>query len=63
MFKLMDKKIIAILSKLFLLNWPYGFKDKKRLMISIAACMHVFFSFYSFGEDTPPLCGPCPEKT
>ena len=24
MFKLMDKKIIAILRKLFLLNWPYG---------------------------------------
>ena len=24
MFKLMDKKIIAILSKLFLLNWPYA---------------------------------------
>ena len=23
MFKLMDKKIIAILRKLFLLNWPY----------------------------------------
>ena len=23
MFKLMDKKIIAILSKLFLVNWPY----------------------------------------
>ena len=25
MFKLMDKKIIAVLRKLFLLNWPYGF--------------------------------------
>ena len=25
MFKLMDKKIIAILRMLFLLNWPYGF--------------------------------------
>ena len=25
MFKLMDKKIIAILRKLFLLNWPYEF--------------------------------------
>ena len=24
MYKLMDKKIIAILSRLFLLNWPYG---------------------------------------
>ena len=24
MFKLMDKKIIAILGKLFFLNWPYG---------------------------------------
>ena len=24
MFKLMDKKIITILHKLFLLNWPYG---------------------------------------
>ena len=24
MFELMDKKIIAILRKLFLLNWPYG---------------------------------------
>ena len=24
MFKLMDKKIIAILCKLFFLNWPYG---------------------------------------
>ena len=23
MFKLMDKKIIAIVRKLFLLNWPY----------------------------------------
>ena len=25
MFKLMDKKIIIILRKLFLLNWPYDF--------------------------------------
>ena len=25
MFKLMEKKIIAILRKLFLLNWPYDF--------------------------------------
>ena len=24
MFKLVDKKIITILRKLFLLNWPYG---------------------------------------
>ena len=24
MFKLMDKKIIAILRKLFFFNWPYG---------------------------------------
>ena len=24
MFKLMDKKIIALLRKLFFLNWPYG---------------------------------------
>ena len=24
MFKLMDKKRIAILHKLFMLNWPYG---------------------------------------
>ena len=24
MFKLMDKKIIAMLRKLFLLNWPYA---------------------------------------
>ena len=27
MFKLMDKKIIAILRKLFLLNWPYDLYD------------------------------------
>ena len=27
MFQLMDKKIIAILRKLFLLNWPYGDKE------------------------------------
>ena len=26
MFKLIDKKIIAILRKLFLLNWPYEWK-------------------------------------
>ena len=27
MFKLMDKKIFAILRKYFLLNWPYVFKE------------------------------------
>ena len=26
MFKLMDKNIMAILHKLFLLNWPYDFE-------------------------------------
>ena len=26
MFILMDKKIITILRKLFLLNWPHGYK-------------------------------------
>ena len=28
LFKLMDKKIIATLRKLFLLNWPYKFVPK-----------------------------------
>ena len=29
MFKLMGKKIITILRKLFLLNWPYDISDDK----------------------------------
>ena len=28
MIRLMDKKIIAILCKLFLLNWPYGYEHR-----------------------------------
>ena len=31
MFKLMDKKIITILRKLFLLNWLYAYADKHLL--------------------------------
>ena len=33
MFKLMDKKRIAILRKLFLLNWPYGFSVPENCFI------------------------------
>ena len=32
MFKLMDKKIIAILRKLFLLNWAYDYKHRYNLV-------------------------------
>ena len=35
MFKLIDKKIIAILGKLILLHWPYG--------KSLAACTILIF--------------------
>ena len=36
MFKLMDKKIIAISCKLLLLNWPYDF-DTVRMVDNMAA--------------------------
>ena len=35
MFKLMDKKIITILRKLFLFNWPYGNQSTLQLIYSI----------------------------
>ena len=35
MFKLMDKKRIAILRKLFLLNWPYDISGTGKTMVSV----------------------------
>ena len=33
MFKLMDKKIIAILRRIFLLNWPYAGEIEKGVFV------------------------------
>ena len=36
MFKLIDKKIIALLRKLFLLNWPFGISAKLFSILTIS---------------------------
>ena len=45
MFKLMDKKIVAILSKLFLLNWPYDLFNfyGKNNVLTILKCLIICF--------------------
>ena len=58
MLKLMDKKIIAILRKLFLLNWPY---DEYQIRMSwlIFALLHEnLLSFQSNNKGTNQLVHP-----
>ena len=49
MFKLMDKKIIAILRKLFFLNWPYAY-------LEINGRVDVNFSLFPCITLCPSLC-------
>ena len=51
MFKLMGKKIIASLHKLFLLNWPYGV----HVSISVHGEQVVYTVCKSVNMDSP--CG------
>ena len=52
MFKLMDKKIIAILRKLFFLYWPY---DKNQFVLFQGILVTV--SKFSFGEENRRIYG------
>ena len=48
MFKLVDKKIIAILRCIFfLLNWPYGRLNKVKASVASAAVYHSVVVVYS----------------
>ena len=46
MFKLMDKKIIAIFRLYFLLNWPYGNVQIKLLFKAQMALFHHSLTYY-----------------
>ena len=68
MFKLMDKKILAFLRLIYLINWPYEFNllsllkyifiriEKKRNKgVALEALKHIFWtkSLYNNGSDIP----------
>ena len=55
MFKLMDKKIIAIVCKLFLLNWPYEYLPIILLKNCSCQLLIVFFNIFKTNTKCVPL--------
>ena len=63
MFKLMDKKIMAISRKLFLLNWLYAVNTTLYICLFNFLCDKTFMSkqpFFHFVLGSPTVVSDCP---